>query len=49
MPEKIPVTIEAAPNIPATEAYSGSTVLKTKAKTEKIFYVNSMQNCVTRS
>lgn len=28
MPEKIPVTIEAAPNIPAVEAYSGSTDLK---------------------
>ena len=27
MPEKIPVTIDAAPNIPATLEYSGSTIL----------------------
>ena len=28
MPEKIPVTMEAAPNIPAVDAYLGSTVLQ---------------------
>ena len=28
MPEKIPVTMEAAPNIPAVDAYLGSTVLE---------------------
>lgn len=46
IPLKMPVTSEAAPNIPAIDAYCGSTILKMKQKKNVIYNKRLLQlNC----